>query len=500
MSSEQDIIYGNQESNSINKLEVNESSAAINDNQGEQDNYYYDEIDRKCTLRKNNTGSKIIIHRSRTKYKGKKLFDISIGLLGVIGLLLIIFYIIILVRGGWSKSNIHDVSSGNKITLILVGIFVIFVSFIGMLGSYTYWKPIILMTSLLCALAFVSHFYLAKKFLDISRFAHREMAIQWWDTYTDENIIAIEEEYGCCGFLNYKDKGYISANCPSELVVYEVPEEIHYVASVKKSDSYQKKFGTPDNPKNVEDASDFTGASTTITTDETTNTSVENTGVDNNANDTPNADDNTTNPDTTNPDNENVEGQGENDETVWKKREIDIDVMTNVEQSEEAEKLKKEIDLGIARISKINNNGIGITLPIKKRGLTVVEENMEEDVLRQLGEDIKSNLNNGQGKIILSSNKQKRRYEPVFSKNRINKNIPDENTESFSTLFKRDENGSENVTIPGCKNAIVDKVKSGIAPLYIIFFITLIVYIIVFVSSIIYWLDLRKEKEYDEFS
>ena len=76
----------------------------------------------------------------------------------------------------------------------MVAVFIIFISIIGILGSYTYWKPIILMTSLLTVLAFVSHFYLAKKFMDITRFADRDMALQWWDTYTDENIMAIQQE------------------------------------------------------------------------------------------------------------------------------------------------------------------------------------------------------------------------------------------------------------------------------------------------------------------
>jgi len=30
--------------------------------------------------------------------------------------------------------------------------------------------------------------------MDITRFADRDMALQWWDTYTDENIMAIQQE------------------------------------------------------------------------------------------------------------------------------------------------------------------------------------------------------------------------------------------------------------------------------------------------------------------
>jgi len=456
MTNEQDITFRN---NEPGKVDVNENSAAaINEKQpSEPDNYYYDEIDRKCTLRKSGTiGSKIVLHRTRTKYKGKRIFDISIALLGIIGIMLIVFYIIICARGGWSKSNLYDVNKGNKITLILVGIFVIFISCIGMLGSYTYWKPIILMTSLLCALALISHFYLAKKFMDITRFADRDMAIQWWDTYTDENIMAIEQEYGCCGYLNYKDHGFVTPNCPKELVIYEVPSDVHYVASVKKNDSYQRKFGTPENPKNVEDASVFN--SPTATTEETTNGEngdyVDNGYYDNGNGyvDNGNGYADNGNVDNSYVDNGNGYVEGNNggeedyeDEGLWRKR------------------------------------------AIKKRGLNVVEEKADdkEKLFEHLGEEIKSSLSSGQGKIIKAGGIHKKRYEPVFSRNRISRNV---HKESITTpLSKRDEMDPNNNgvdlnelmnTIPGCRNAIVDKVKSGITPLYIILFACLIIYAI----------------------
>jgi len=80
------------------------------------------------------------------------------------------------------------------LALLLQSIFTIFISVIGLLGSYTYWKPIILMVSLLSALSFVSHAYVAKQFLDIQRFADRDMAISWWDIYSDETIMAFQEK------------------------------------------------------------------------------------------------------------------------------------------------------------------------------------------------------------------------------------------------------------------------------------------------------------------
>jgi len=512
MSDEKDITYEKQESE-LKLGGIESSAAAINEpQQAEQENFYYDEFDRKCTLKK--TGSKIILHRKRTKYKGKKLFDISIVLLGIIGILLFVFYIIILARHGWSKSNLYDIDSGNRITLILVAVFIIFISIIGILGSYTYWKPIILMTSLLTVLAFVSHFYLAKKFMDITRFADRDMALQWWDTYTDENIMAIQQEYNCCGYLNYKDRGFVTPNCPSELVKYVVPQEVHNVASVKKNDSYQRKFGTPDNPKNVDDTSTFDGA-TTATVDETTSNTTTDGNTQNTDTTTQNTDDtaaqNTDDTAAQNTDaaaaqntdaaaaqntnnNEDYDDDDDEDEGVWRKRGLDLEVMTNKEQDEEAKKLKQEIDLGVGRISRVGKGAIA--LPIKKRGITI-EETMDDKTMEQLGEDIKNSLSHGQGKIIKGEIKQKKRYEPVFSKNR--KRSISREEKSSSSLFQRDETISAD-NIVGCKDAIVDKVKSGVTPLYITLFILLIVYVLLFFSSVIYWWDLRNEKEYDEFS
>jgi len=402
-SNEKDITYKKEESDS--KIAgIESSSVAINQpQQSEPENFYYDELDRKCTLRR--SGSKIILHRARTNYKGKKLFDICIILLGLIGILLFALYIIISARHGWSKSDLYDINSGNRITLVLVGIFVIFISLIGILGTFTYWKPIILMTTLLTALGFISHCYLAKKFMDITRFAGRDMAVQWWDTYTDENIMAIQKEYNCCGYLNYKDRAFISDNCPKELVIYEVPQEIHQVAKVKKNDSYQRKFGTPENPKNVNDASTF-NSPTATTVDDTTNNNTDAT--------TENTDttaQNTENTTAQNTNNNNENDDDDNDEGVWRKRGLDVEIMTTEEQSEEAKKVKQEIDLGIARVSQIGKGSIA--LPIKKREMTV-EENIDDKTLEQLSEDIKNSIISGQGRILKTGIKQKKETPTCF--------------------------------------------------------------------------------------
>jgi len=122
---EQDITYNDRirqyeddDSNSARKNESTNSLAEINEGNRpneEQQEEYYDEFDRKCTIRKSGTtDSKIILHRARTHFKGKKIYDISVLLLGIIGLILLVLYIIICARGGWAKANIYDIDSGNR--------------------------------------------------------------------------------------------------------------------------------------------------------------------------------------------------------------------------------------------------------------------------------------------------------------------------------------------------------------------------------------------------
>lgn len=114
---EGDITYQKAEDENSRKEE--NSYSVINTDalpQESQENLFYEEADRKFSLRKLSArSSKIILHRKRTSYKGRKVFDISTAILGVIGIILLIIFIIICARRGWSKSNIYDVSSGNKI-------------------------------------------------------------------------------------------------------------------------------------------------------------------------------------------------------------------------------------------------------------------------------------------------------------------------------------------------------------------------------------------------
>jgi len=113
---------------------------------------------------------------------------------------------------------------------------------------------------------------------------------------------------------------------------------------------------------------------------------------------------------------------------------------------------------------------------MEKRSINILNDNLSNEIMDKVGEELKSSINNGKGKISMNSTNKIKRQGPE--------------TESTTTA----------TNIEGCQKAIADKVKSGITPLSIILFIFLIVYVVIFVSSFIYWLDLRNEKEYDEFS
>jgi len=180
---------------------------------------------------------------------------------------------------------------------------------------------------------------------------------------------------------------------------------------------------------------------------------------------------------------------------------------------------------------------------------------MREEVIKEIGEDIKKSLANGKGKIFMDieqgKKKEKRKYEPVFSKKRITRHVDFSNEIDYLTKRQEadqqgveqqgtdqqgtdqqgteqqgadqqgtdqqgidqqgtdqqgtdqqgtDQQGTELYASPGCRHFIVEKVESSIVPIYIALFVFLIVYIVIFVFSIIYWIDLRNEKEYDEFS
>jgi len=186
--------------------------------------------------------------RSVPNTPGRKNFKISCIALGIVGLYLLGFYIFLLIRGGYSDSDFNDLDANCRYAMVILSIFVLFMAAAGYSGAYTNWKPIILTFSVLVSTGLLGHLYVAKKCLDAYRFTSRDMAISWWDVYTDYVRAEIQDKYQCCGYKDYKDLPVASLYCLSNEVdtVLQYSEGIKDPADVKKNDSYRKKFGTAD--------------------------------------------------------------------------------------------------------------------------------------------------------------------------------------------------------------------------------------------------------------
>ncbi|OUM59326.1 hypothetical protein PIROE2DRAFT_21260 [Piromyces sp. E2] len=130
--------------------------------------------------------------------------------------------------------------------MIILSGFVIFVAFTGYSGAYTNWKPIILTFSVLASMAFLGHMYVAKKLLDATRFTQRDMAISWWDVYTDPIRKEIQDRFSCCGYLYYGDLPVASNFCldTDVEVVTRYDISVKNPADVQRNDSYRNHFGT----------------------------------------------------------------------------------------------------------------------------------------------------------------------------------------------------------------------------------------------------------------
>jgi len=186
--------------------------------------------------------------RSVPNTPGRKQFKITCIVLFVIGLYLLFFSLFVIIRGGYSGRYFNDINANCRYAMIILAGFVIFMSFTGYSGAYTNWKPIILTFSVLASMAFLGHLYVAKKLLDATRFTERDMAISWWDVYTDPIRMQIQDRFNCCGYKNYGDYPVASNFCLGTDVdfVTQYSPNVKYPADVVKNDSYRKKFSTAD--------------------------------------------------------------------------------------------------------------------------------------------------------------------------------------------------------------------------------------------------------------
>lgn len=433
-------------------------------------------------IRKNSSilSSRIILYHNKTDYKGKKLFNISLILLGLVGFLFLLLYIIIAIRGGWAQSEINDFSTRNKSAILLLSIFTIFISFIGLCGSYTTWKPIVLTVTLFTCMAFLGHLYVAKKMLDTSRFASRDMAFAWWDNYSDEVIVKFQEQYNCCGYKNYIDKGRVSANCPVELVTYVLPADIQEPAKVEKNDSYKQKYGAPSATPAVPNTNipDYDPTVTPPTTDTTTNPVTDTTTTTPQDTWNPTTDTTTTDPNvdtpvadtpvTDTPAADTTDTTTGNGDTNWDNTTPTTD---NIDQTEAVYKKR----------SRIHYN----------KSSPEAKERLENVVIKDIKNDSKTN------KITINLDLKKSNNNTVNDNTKKPQKLKARQDDTTTTPITTTINTEDYV---GCESQIVDKVKSKATPLYIIGYMTVVIHIIVVVSSIQFWLDLRTEKEYDEFS
>ncbi|ORX63298.1 hypothetical protein BCR32DRAFT_287872 [Anaeromyces robustus] len=175
---------------------------------------------------------------------GRKNFKIVCIALGVIGLYLLGFSLLLSMRGGYSGKDLNDISSNCRYAMLILSIFVFFMAGTGYAGAYTNWKPIILTFSVLASMGFLGHLYVAKKLLDAVRFAERDLAVAWWDVYWDNTRRTIQDKYNCCGYRAYYDLPVVSEFC-SLKDVYQVTlydSKIKDPADVLKNDSYKKHF------------------------------------------------------------------------------------------------------------------------------------------------------------------------------------------------------------------------------------------------------------------
>jgi len=126
---------------------------------------------------------------------GKKYFKIVCIVVLLIGLYLLLFSLFLIIRGGFSLADLNDINANCRYAMIILSFFVIFIAFTGYSGAYTNWKPIILTFSVLASMALLGHLYVAKKLLDATRFTQRDMAISWWDVYTDPIRAKFQDKY-----------------------------------------------------------------------------------------------------------------------------------------------------------------------------------------------------------------------------------------------------------------------------------------------------------------
>jgi hypothetical protein len=357
--------------------------------------------------------------RSVPETPKRKEFKIVCIVLGVIGLYLFGFSLFLTIYGGFTDANFNDLNANCRYAMIILSVFVVFISATGYAGAYTNWKPIILTFSVLVSMGLLGHLYVAKKCLDAIRFTERDLAISWWDVYTDYVRADIQDKYSCCGYKDYKDLPVASKFCLGNEVdvVLQYPEDIKDAANVLKNDSYRKKYGDADSSGGVP-------------------------GGNNNKNNTK---------DNGNP------GVAAADNTA-----------NNAGAKDNA---------GAAAADNTANNAGA------KDNAGAAADNAADNA----GPDIAAG--NPGVAIMGKRDVNVYRFEETLKRRAIMEAAEANQVKQDLKIYKAQ----------GCRDVIVPKIKSKLKLVCILNYALTVVYIIAGVLSIIYWENMRKEKEFDEF-
>jgi len=131
------------------------------------------------------------------------------------------------INDGYSFTHMKDISDSNRTAMVFIAAFMYLAVIIGTVGSALNWKSILLTYCIFCTLNALALGYLVYGVYD-DAFQYSQLPLTWWDKYSGTTRRAIQDEFKCCGFKNALDGGEISAVCPKEAVVWNIPYELIY--------------------------------------------------------------------------------------------------------------------------------------------------------------------------------------------------------------------------------------------------------------------------------
>ncbi|ORX41658.1 hypothetical protein BCR36DRAFT_339017 [Piromyces finnis] len=168
-----------------------------------------------------------------------------ISLLSILGTaflyLLITLYIFFI--DGFTMMNMHDVNNYTNRALIFTSFFLGLSASLGLIGVRFKFKPMLVLYLVTNIISSSFQYYSIKQIHNISVNAERDMSFVWWDVYTEDIINKFENEFNCCGFLDYTDNAVPNDICPEALVHKKVKiETIGPIPVVDQKKKFNKTF------------------------------------------------------------------------------------------------------------------------------------------------------------------------------------------------------------------------------------------------------------------